>query len=151
MSNFETVEQALDFAINREIEAREFYKELAGKMDREDMKAVFMEFSREEDGHRAKLEAVKSGKQMKSAEKKVQDLKIGDYLIDVEPHDNMSYQEGLILAMKAEKSAFKLYSDLAAQTDDAAMQELFLGLAQEEAKHKLRFEREYDENILTEN
>lgn len=151
MSNFASVEAALDFAIGKEIDARDFYTDLAGRMDRDDMKAVFLEFAREEDGHRAKLEAVKKGQHLKPAERKIQDLKIGDYLIDVEPHDNMTYQEALILAMKAEKAAYKLYSDLAAQSADTTLQELFLGLAQEEAKHKLRFERDYDENILTEN
>jgi rubrerythrin len=52
--------------------------------------------------------------------------------------------------MKEEKAAFKLYSDLAARTDDAAAKEVLLMLAQEEAKHKLRFEIEYDDNILKE-
>ena len=37
------------------------------------------------------------------------------------------------------------------KVDDAGLQETFLGLAQEEAKHKLRFEVEYDEFVLTEN
>jgi rubrerythrin len=151
MTNFASVEAALDFAIGKEIDARDFYTDLAGRMDRDDMKAVFIEFAREEDGHRAKLEAVKHGQQLKASERKIQDLKIGDYLIDVEARENMNYQEALILAMKAEKAAYRLYSDLAAQSDDAALQELFNGLAQEEAKHKLRFEREYDDNILTEN
>ena len=50
-----------------------------------------------------------------------------------------------------EKSAFRLYSDLAASVDDNQLKLTFLGLAQEEAKHKLRFEVEYDENILAEN
>ena len=151
MSNFESVDAALDFAIGKEIEARDLYASLAARMNRDDMREVFLEFSREEDGHRAKLEAVKGGKQLVHAERKIQDLKIGDYLIDVEPSDNMTYQEALILAMKAEKAAYKLYSDLAAQATDGAMQALFNGLANEEAKHKLRFEREYDDNILTEN
>ena len=53
--------------------------------------------------------------------------------------------------MKKEKAAFRLYSDLAAKTDDANRKETMLGLAQEEAKHKLRFEVEYDEFVLTEN
>ncbi len=151
MSNFASVEAALDFAIGKEIEARDFYAKLAVRMNRDDMREVFVEFSREEDGHRAKLEAVKNGKQLAQAERKVQDLKIGDYLVDVEPHDNMTYQEALILAMKAEKAAYRLYSDLAAQAADGATQALFNNLANEEAKHKLRFEREYDDNILTEN
>ena len=55
------------------------------------------------------------------------------------------------MAMKAEKAAFKLYTDLAAATDDDGLKQIFLDLAQEEAKHKLRFELEYDDSILTEN
>jgi rubrerythrin len=53
--------------------------------------------------------------------------------------------------MKREKTAFKLYSDLAAIIQDANLRKVFLSLAQEEAKHKLRFELEYDEHILTDN
>jgi rubrerythrin len=53
--------------------------------------------------------------------------------------------------MKAEKAAYKLYNDLASATDDAGLRETLLSLAQEEAKHKLRFELEYDEQILKDN
>ena len=78
-------------------------------------------------------------------------LKIGDYLVEVSTsRDDLSYQEALIIAMKEEKAAFKLYSDLAARTDDAGAREVLLMLAQEEAKHKLRFEIEYDDFILRE-
>ena len=96
--------------------------------------------------------AVKQGRKLQAASGKVLDLKIGDYLVaEEEPTGRMDYQDALILAMKKEKKAFQLYSDLAASTDDGGLQELFLGLAQEEAKHKLRFEIEYDEHILREN
>ena len=63
----------------------------------------------------------------------------------------MDYQSALVLAMKREKAAFRLYTALAAKVDDEALRELFLRLAQEEAKHKLHFEIEYDEHVLTEN
>ena len=55
------------------------------------------------------------------------------------------------VAMKKEKAAFRLYTDLAASTDDADLKATLLLLAQEEAKHKLRFELEYDEQILKDN
>ena len=55
------------------------------------------------------------------------------------------------MIMKEEKAAFKLYSDLATKTTDSEFKQMFLMLAQEEAKHKLRFEIEYDDNILQEN
>jgi rubrerythrin len=53
--------------------------------------------------------------------------------------------------MKREKAAFKLYSDLAAACSDPQVRETLLRLAQEEAKHKLRFELEYDDTIQGEN
>ena len=63
----------------------------------------------------------------------------------------LDYQKALIIAMKKEKAAFRLYSDLAGRVDDAGIRDLLLGLAQEEAKHKLRFEVEYDDFVLAEN
>ena len=41
--------------------------------------------------------------------------------------------------------------DLSDATDDPGIKDLFLMLAQEEAKHKLRFEMEYDDEIMTDN
>jgi rubrerythrin len=147
----DSVEEILDFAIEKEQDAADFYRSLAAKMDREHMKKVFEGFSREEMGHKSKLEAVKEGRLLMTAQKKVTDLKIGDNLVEVDMSGDLSYQEALILAMKAEKAAFKLYSDLASATDNADLKELLMSLAQEEAKHKLRFEVEYDDVILTEN
>ena len=59
----------------------------------------------------------------------------------------MDYQQALIVAMKQEKAAYKLYSDLAAKVTFEGLRNTFLMLAQEEAKHKLHFEVEYDELI----
>jgi len=69
----------------------------------------------------------------------------------VEIKDTLEYQDALIIAMKKEKLAFKLYSDLAAQTDNEALKAILLAIAQEEARHKLRFELEYDDLIFSEN
>ncbi len=125
--------------------------DLAKKVERPGMEGLFTQFAREELGHKTRLESIKKGTRSFAPAKKVVDLKIGDYLVDVEPTATLTYQNALILAMKREKAAFQLYTDLAAQTDDAEVKQIFEGLAQEEAKHKLRFEIEYDDMILTEN
>ena len=117
----------------------------------EGMRAAFEEFAREEQGHKEKLENVRLSGTLVAAGEKVTDLQVADYLVDVVPTDGMGYQQALILAMKQEKAAFKLYSDLAATTDDPDLRSLFEALAQEEAKHKLRFEIEYDDYVLREN
>lgn len=150
MDKFGSVEELLDFAIEKEEEANKFYTDLVGKMDRPAMKRVFEDFAKEEQKHKEKLMEVKGGKSLEPAQQKVTDLKIGDYLVDVQPSGDMDYQEALIVAMKKEKASFKLYTDLAATTEDNALQTMLLDLAQEEAKHKLRLEIEYDENFLTE-
>ncbi len=145
------LDEILAFAIEREQAAHDFYTALAERVERAGMKEVFQQFAREEIGHKAKLERIRAGKISLEAGGKVLDLKIADYLVEVNPEEELDYQKALVLAMKREKSSFRLYSDIAAGTDDPAVREIFLGLAQEEAKHKLRFEIEYDEAIMPEN
>ena len=151
MARLSKINEVLDFAISEEEAAAEFYSGLAERSEHPSMKRVFEDFAREEQGHKAKLLAVKAGEFTGGADGEVPDLKIGDYLVDVEPGPDLDYQSALIVAMKKEKVAFKLYTDLAATTGDAGLKETFLALAQEEAKHKLRFELEYDDYVLTEN
>ena len=147
-----TPDKILDFAIQKEEEAAQFYKDLAAKMARPAMKEVFIGFSQEEMGHKAKLMAVKDGHKLALSEKKITDLKIGDHLVEPELiKGQMTYQDALIIAMKAEKAAYTLYMSLSEATDNAELKKLFQMLAQEEAKHKLRFEVEYDEVVLSEN
>ncbi len=148
---FGSVDEILDFAIKQEEAAATFYTDLADKVSASNMKQIFLEFAKEEKGHKAKLLQVRSGKQMQASEAKILNLKIGDYMEDVEPSPNVDYQDALILAMKAEKAAFKLYTDLASATDDPGLKDTLLALAQEEAKHKLRFEVEYDDRVLKHN
>jgi len=147
----ENLDDILDFAIAGEQEAHDFYLDLAKKVERPGMEGLFTQFAREELGHKAKLEGIKKGARSFAPAKKVVDLKIGDYLVEVDPTVTLTYQNALILAMKRERAAFRLYTDLAAHAEDAEVKQIFESLAQEEAKHKLRFEVEYDDMILTEN
>jgi rubrerythrin len=78
-------------------------------------------------------------------------LQIADYVVDAEVREGMTYADALIVAMKREKAAFRLYSDLASRTQEAELKQIFLSLALEESRHKLRFELEYDEFVLREN
>ena len=146
-----TVDEILDFAIAREAEAATFYLNLAARTDAAGMKAVFLEFSEEEQRHKARLEAVKRGEHNLSANQEVIDLKIVDYLVDVPVNDDIDYQDALIVAMKREQAAFRLYTDMAEKVSSAEIKGLFQGLAKEESKHKLYFESEYDDRVLRDN
>ncbi len=143
--NFKSFEEAIDFAVKGEEEAQRFYLSLASKMDRPYMREVFEEFANEELGHKKKLLAIKAGQINVPKVERVLDLKISDYVVDAEASPQMDYQQALIVAMKAEKKAYRLYMDIAGKVEDETLRNTFLMLANEEAKHKLRFEIEYDD------
>jgi len=149
--NFQSADSILEFAIEKEAEARDFYLEWAGKLEAGQIQELFRNFAGEEQKHKDKLERIKSGSAFQSVAGKVTDLKIVDYLVDIAPTPDMDYQEALIVAMRREKSAVKLYTDLAAMSGAEDMRELFRALAQEEAKHKLRLETEYEKDIYRDN
>ena len=146
-----TIDEILDYAIDQEQQAADFYADLAGRAEKAGMKDILLEFSAEEKRHKERLLAVKSGDRELTPEQEVLDLKISDYLVEVEATDDISYQDALIVAMKRERAAYELYSDMAAKIPEGKLREVFVGLAREEARHKLFFESEYDERVLVDN
>ena len=113
MSKFGSVDEVLDFAISREEEACAFYLQMAQRMEKPWMKQAFEEFANQELGHKDKLVAVKQGKTLAPAAKKIADLKIADYVVAAPLSPDMSYADALTVAMKREKKAFMLYTRLA--------------------------------------
>ena len=150
MGEYGSIDEVLEFAIDREIEANQLYMDLAKRATNAAMRRVFEDFAKEELGHKAKLEAMKKGKAV-ALSPVAPDLKIADYVVGVEQTPNMDYKDALILAMQKEKASFHLYTDLAEIVENEAQRKMFLSLAQEEAGHKLRFEIEYDDAVLKEN
>jgi rubrerythrin len=150
MEQFKIINDILDFAIEGEIEAHKFYTNLAAKMPNKTMKQVFLDFAAEELGHKKLLEEAKAGKKVLLKKEQIADLKIAEFTVAVKPTPNMTFKDALILAMQKEKKAFQLYTRLAGLMTDKNAAELFAALAQQEAKHKLRFELEYDDVVLKE-
>jgi rubrerythrin len=144
---FNTVDDLLNFAIGEEEGAARFYTELADRMEKPWIKKLFADFAREELGHKAKLLGIREGRYLEPSKSQIMDLKIAEYVVDIEPQPGMDYTEALVLAMKKEKAAFRLYSDLAEAAADPDIRKTLTALAQEEAKHKLRFELEYDQHV----
>lgn len=151
MDKFNSVDDILDFAMKNEQEAVDFYSRLAVSSKSEEMKLVFEEFAQEEVKHKARLKKIRDEGIFTFKKEEIMDMNISDYVVHTVPHPDMSYPEALTLAMAKEKAAFKLYMRLSTKVADQGLQAIFLDLAQEESKHKLRFELEYDEYVLREN
>lgn len=152
MIEFKSIDEILDFAIEREDDAAKFYLDIAEKIDKPALKETFKDFAKEEYKHKAMIQDMKKGKVTEFNEEKILDLKIADIIEDVPSLDiDFDYQKILILAMKREKGAYILYTNLANSTDNQDIKNIFKTLAQEEAKHKLFFEVEYDNVYYAEN
>ncbi|MCK5563811.1 MAG: ferritin family protein [Planctomycetes bacterium] len=149
MDNFESVNDILEFAISEEMAAWNFYNQMAKKARNPEIKKTFETFALEERQHQKKLEEIKEFAEAFSPEI-VTDMKIAECLIPVEPTPDMNYQAAITYAMKKEATAMKLYTLLATMTTEPKLKAVFEALANEEAKHKLRFEKEYEEEILKE-
>jgi len=151
MKEFKNVDAILMFAIEQEQKAVDFYTELAKEAQSEEMKKVFIEFAEEEIKHKQRLIRIREEGVFTMPKQQIADLKIGDYLVEVKASGKLTYEEALVLAMKREKSAFRLYSNLAERAPNDELKSVFEALAMEESRHKLRFELEYDEYVLREN
>ena len=148
--HFENIEDIIDFAIEKEREAAEFYQKISN--DEEDFsgsKKMFEEFAAEEQKHEKILQEFKTEGITKSLEeyklKWITDIKRSDYLVDLDYEQGMPYNEILLLAMKREEKALKLYNEFLEQADTDEGKKLFKVLCQEEAKHKLALETIYDD------
>ncbi|NTW24216.1 MAG: ferritin family protein [Lentimicrobium sp.] len=151
MRTFKSVEEILIFAIGSEQEAFEFYSRLSGLSQNTEMKQIFRQYAYEELGHKARLIKFRELGKIEIPDEQIKNLKVTDYIVDVIPGPSMSYKEALIFAMEKEKAALRLYLDLASRSENEDIKTIFNTLAQEEARHHLRFEIEYDQLILKEN
>ena len=110
---------------------------------------MFAEFAEEEQKHEKLLQDFKVkgiSKNLREYKLKwITDIKRSDYLVDVDYKKGMPYNEILLLAMKREEKALKLYNEFLKQAEAKESQKLFKVLCQEEAKHKLALETIYDD------
>ena len=111
MKKFVSIDEVLDFAIDREKEAQVFYQRLADMVKKPELVKIINGFAAEEVEHKVKLEALK-GQELVIEKGEVGNLNIADYVSDIEPHPNMNYTELLVVAMKKEKLSYKLYMNL---------------------------------------
>ena len=141
-------EKIIRFAIDKEVKSFNFYTEASKVTKYSGAKDLFSDLAQQEVGHRKMLEKLDMEKIAQAKIEKVPDLKISDYMVDAEFSPNMSYADILRKAMKMEERSLKLYNDMKEKNKDEDLMKVFTFLANEEAKHKLRLEKIYDDEIL---
>lgn len=138
-------DETLQLAIAKEIEAYNFYLALADRVADPLVREAFEALAQEELEHKARLEleVMKMGKTIAVEQNPLRPER--SYIVSNDPAPlDMDYKDMLLLAIEKEKAAFRTYVNLAATVKDEKSQEILLTIAEEEVKHKLRFQIEYD-------
>ena len=141
-------QEIIKFAIDKEIKSYNFYTNASQVAKYSGAKDLFSDLAQQEVGHRKMLEKLDLKKIVQAKIEKVPDLKISDYIVDAEFKPDMPYADILRIAIKMEERALKLYNNMNQSNQDENLKKLFTLLANEEAKHKLRLEKIYDDEIL---
>jgi rubrerythrin len=143
-------EQIIGFAIDKERESIIFYETLARKIEEASSKEAVLSMANEERKHEKILKSL-TPKNMRFAEPSdLTDIRLSDFLADVEPSKDLSYQELLTIAIKREEKAHAFYANLESRAADDATRKIFALLRGEELKHKNKLEKEYEEHVLRE-
>ena len=149
--NLEEFREVVKSAIQAEIDAANFYRQLQEDVKNDTSKVMLKELENMEWGHKHILEHLDTEGIEEYESVDVANLGLSETMIVPPETSNMSIQEVIITAMKREEAAWKRYSELAGQTDNPRIKKLLLRLADEEAKHKLQLETIYDNEVLYEN
>jgi len=145
METFNSYEAILEFGILKERQANRFYLAMAQRVAHKGIGSLFEELAAEELEHKAKLELelMKVGRVVDTTPD-TEEINSMDYIVSESPELDMDLTDALDLAVTKEDAAFRLYIDMASKARNEESRETILAMAQEEMRHKVRFEIERD-------
>ena len=144
MSDFNEY-QILEYAICREEHAYNFYKALAEHMAYEELTNIFEELAQEELEHKKQLELeiIKLGHTIET-DRPHEKFNIAEFGLKEGHKLQMSLEDALTIAIEKEELSFRFYVEHEAMLKRQEAKEVMLALAEEEARHKLYFEKELE-------
>jgi rubrerythrin len=135
-----------DTAIYKEIASQSLYLEAQRETDDPAAKTMLVELAAEELKHADTLRKTKeAGWQPTDWNRRtLTDLRLSDYLSGPDTLEGAGLQEVLIFAMKREQQSVAFYSQMMGTLRMESAKMLCARLAQEELKHKMKLELEYE-------
>ena len=145
MGDMTTIGEILEFAIEREGEAVEFYMAMADKVKNPAIQEFFEDLVTEELEHKSRLEleVMKEGIVARTVGV-LPETSLEGTTVDLDQvRSQMDYREALDVAIRKERRSFRLYAKLAGLVTEEELGETLLSLAEEEAKHLVLLEEQY--------
>ena len=144
---FKSIPDILKFSISKEQASIQFYRDLLRHLADPATQSLFEVLIQKEQEHieALQLEIEKLGHTVDTDTEKLDSTFLWDERLETdEPVSHMSFVDALLLAIQKERAAFRLYAKLLATVKDQELSEVLLALAEEEMRHVLQLEREYE-------
>lgn len=139
-----TYREILNNAIQGEIEAQQFYEQVAEKVTDSYLKEMFAAFAEEERKHQKILEGFREKEDMAIHFASIPDYHVSETMAaPVELSITMKPADAIALAMKKEEAAMQHYTQLADACADKSQRKVFLELATMERGHKAKMENAF--------
>ena len=145
MAELRSVEDILRLAISKEEASCLFYGDMAEMVEDGDVSKLFEDLAGEERRHKEELEfeIIKRGIVVPPADE-VPFRSEADFEMEGELASDLTAQEALTLAVQKENAAFRMYISLLRVAQDDEAIRTFTILAEEEIRHKIKFESAYN-------
>lgn len=136
----EDMKKIIEFAVENEVDAYEFYRDAAERIKDETLKETFKDLAQEELEHKKFLrDFLESGTSEINIDLEA-DYKVSEEVNKPQLSMDMSFTDAIALAMKNEEEAMDMYQQLADACVDQKEKDIFLGLRDMEKMHKSRLE-----------
>jgi rubrerythrin len=141
----------IDLAIQREVEAYDFYMDLYNRVSDSTAKEALKWIAGEEKKHEEFLRNYKEGKITSGTAKisEVDDHKIAEHVSAPEVKPQMDSKEVYLIAAHRELAAHTFYTEFAKLQTDSETKNLILKIANEELKHKEKVEYLYSNTAFS--
>lgn len=143
---FKSIPEILRFAIGKEKASRQFYVDVAARVTDPVTQSVFEAIGLEEQKHieALELELMKLGVTVDvDAEPDENERRWLKSVEMDESAENMDFREAMLIAIQKEKASHQLYIQVLGMVQQPEYRDIFRQLAEEEMRHIVQFEREY--------
>ena len=139
----EELKGIIAFAVENEVEAYEFYRDAAERLEDEGLKSTFEDLAKDELEHKRFLEEFLESNTDEINIDVEADYKVAE-TVDKPPLSmDMTFAQAIQLAMKNEEEAMDMYQQLADAVTDKKEKDIFIGLRDMEKMHKTKLEDIY--------
>ena len=147
---FDTLDEVLSFALDRETKARSLYLAFQKRVKDPAARKLLGELAGQEEEHGRILEKARATHRMSpvGGTCAVADMKLADYMVGRELGPDSEPQDVMMFAMQMEKRSSDFYRELAKHYEGTPLADAFAALADQERCHKEALEKEYEERFL---